>query len=97
MSFSRYELDYPVNGRVLSTSTAMRKLRIAHRRGAVSTEKMVLKEGQRLDQIAFQRYGDARLWWVIAAFSNVGWWLQVPPGTLIEMPINIQEVEEIIT
>jgi len=32
------------------------------------------------------------LWWIIAALSNIGWNLQVPPGTKITLPTNIQQV-----
>lgn len=46
----------------------------------------VLQERQRLDTIAGQLYGDGGLWWVLAAASNIGWFLQCPPGTVIKIP-----------
>ena len=47
---------------------------------------MILRERERLDVLAGQIYGDARYWWVLAAASDIGWGLQVPPGTLIRIP-----------
>ena len=49
------------------------------------------KESERLDIIAGKKWGNGRLWWVIAACSNIGWAPQVPPGTLIKIP-NISDV-----
>lgn len=54
------------------------------------TEEFALKESERLDIIAGQRYGDGRLWWLIATASNIGWGLQVPAGTLIKIP-NLED------
>jgi hypothetical protein len=58
-------------------------------------EEFSLKESERLDIIAGQRYGDGRLWWLIAAASNIGWGLQVPPGTLIRIP-NLQDLAKYV-
>jgi hypothetical protein len=46
----------------------------------------MLTETQRLDVLAGIEYGDSSLWWIIAAASNIGWGLQVPPGILIKIP-----------
>ena len=97
MNFSRYRNDPVIRGgKIIGSSEAMRKLRLAHRRGDISTEKRVLKEGARLDHIAHERYGDGRLWWIIAICSGIGWWLQCPPGTLLEVPVDLREVIELI-
>ena len=61
-------------------------LRNAIRAGDISFTLHVVKEGERLDQIAHRTYGDGTMWWVIAAASNIGWWLQVPPGTVLRIP-----------
>jgi hypothetical protein len=45
-----------------------------------------LKGSDRLDTIAGAHYGDASYWWIIAAASNIGWALQVPPGTILYLP-----------
>jgi len=52
--------------------------------------------GDRLDLLAFKYYGDSSYWWIIAAASNIGWGLQVPPGTLIKIPRDLDKVIGII-
>jgi hypothetical protein len=64
--------------------------------GRISFETIILKEGQRLDKIAGDVYNDGRLWWIIAACSNIGWWLQVPPGTLLRIPVDLSQIAEIV-
>jgi hypothetical protein len=58
--------------------------------GALDTDKIVLTATQRLDVLAGKYYGDSQLWWVIAASSGIGWGLQVPAGTVIRIPRNVQ-------
>ena len=58
----------------------------------MSVRQHILKEGERLDVIAGRTYGNARLWWVIAAASGIGWGLQVPPGTQILIPTDLKQV-----
>jgi hypothetical protein len=58
--------------------------------GAIDTQKVILNSTQRLDTLAGQYYGDSQLWWIIAASSGVGWAMQVPAGTVIRIPTNIQ-------
>jgi len=45
-----------------------------------------------LDHIAGKELGDSQLWWVIAAASRIGWWLQVPPGTVLRIPTKMTQV-----
>ena len=54
--------------------------------GAIGYSIRVVQEGERLDTIAGQVYGDSTLWWVIASASGIGWALQVPPGTRLIVP-----------
>ena len=96
MSFSRYRKDGLVQGgKLRGTSIGLIKLRRRLQRGEITTQTVVLKEGQRLDQLAQQAYGDGRLWWVIAAASGIGWWMQAPPGTRVLVPISLEQIEEI--
>jgi hypothetical protein len=96
VAFSRYENDPRVdNGRLLGTNQSISAVRSAVRSGRLSTTTLVLPESQRLDIIAGQFYGDGRLWWVIAAASDIGWWLQVPAGTRIIVPNSIEAVESL--
>lgn len=77
----------------LTTSRSVSRIRSAVAAGRISTSERVLKQGERLDQIAAEVYGDARLWWVIAAASNIGWWLQAPAGIRIVIPSSLSEIE----
>ena len=77
----------------LTTAKAVQRIRNAISSGRISTFERSLKQGERLDQIAADQYGDSRLWWVIAAASNIGWWMQVPAGTRIVIPVNLGDVE----
>jgi len=60
--------------------------------GAISFTVHTLQEGERLDHLAGQHYGDGTLWWVIAGASGIGWGLQIPAGTFIRIPTSMQEV-----
>ena len=61
-------------------------------RGQITANVHVLEAGERLDYLAGLNYGDASLWWVIAAASGIGYGLQVPPGTILKIPNNINQV-----
>ena len=51
--------------------------------------------GDRLDHIAFKEYKDAQYWWIIAAASGIGWWLQVPEGVVLNIPTNLDQIENL--
>jgi hypothetical protein len=91
----RYE-DAPKikGGRQRGTSASVASIRSAISSGRISYEELTVQEDQRLDVLAGIRYGDSTLWWVIAAASNIGWCLQVPPNTLIRIPslVDVQKV-----
>lgn len=90
MAVSRYQKDIIISGQNrLATAAAVSKVRQATSAGLIATREVVLEDGQRLDQLAGELYGDGKLWWVIAATSGIGWWLQVPPGTRLLVPIDI--------
>jgi len=90
---SRYRNDGTIlGGTILESAEAVVRIRAAVRTGSLLCRTIILKEGERLDRIANDVYGDGRLWWVIAAASNIGWWMQVPPGTRIQVPIDMSHV-----
>ena len=82
-------------GSQFGTCYAHEVIRDAIASGQIKTTTMVLREGMRLDAIAAQTLGDARLFWVLAASSNIGWGLQVPPGTIITVP-NMSDVAALV-
>ena len=65
--------------------------------GVINCNVKTLEEGERLDTISGSVYNDSSLWWVIAAASGIGWGLQVPPGTIIKIPINLSQVFGVIS
>ncbi len=84
---SRYATDQSIKrGTMLGTANAFSNLRNRILTGELAATRIVIREGQRLDQIAFQQYNDGRMWWVIAAASGIGWCMQVPPGTVLTIP-----------
>ena len=93
MAVSRYQKDAIVGSpQRLATAAAVPRIRAAIAAGVLATREITLTEGDRLDTLAGRLYGDGQLWWVLAAASGVGWWLQVPPGTRIVAPLDINEV-----
>jgi hypothetical protein len=58
--------------------------------GDLEATTIVLTQGQRLDHLAGQFYGDSRYWWIIAAASGIGWSMQCPPGTVVKIPKNLE-------
>lgn len=78
-------------GEFYRTSFAIPAIRSNISNGNIRYNEIVLQESNRLDILAGQYYGDGRLYWVIAAASNVGWGLQCPAGTIIKIP-NLTDV-----
>jgi hypothetical protein len=87
MPFSRYSraprLDF---GAQFGTSYVSEIIRQAIKDGRLPVKTLTLRGYERLDTLAGEVYGDARYWWILAAASNIGWGLQVPVGTIINVP-----------
>jgi hypothetical protein len=83
-------------GQLLATSTSARNLKIAVRNNQITLKTIVAGEGARLDSIAGEEYGDARMYWLIAACSGIGWSMQVPPGTILRIPTDLAQVRAIV-
>lgn len=81
--------------RQYGTSRAIRAIRGGIEAGTIRHSTQRLLEGQRLDSVAGSVYGNGRLWWVIAAASNIGWGLQAPAETVIRIP-NLSDVSALI-
>ncbi len=93
MAFSRHNNDLVFNDRMGSASKVS-NIRAAVQDGSLQITLYTTKEGERLDQIAGKFYGDGRYWWVIASASNIGWWLQVPTGTRLVVPLDLNIIED---
>lgn len=96
MAFSRYSRAPILNfGAQFGTSKAREAIQAAIVEGRLHAPTTVLRGRERLDTIAGVVYGDSKYWWVLAAASNIGWGLQVPPGTIIRVP-SLEDVASII-
>jgi hypothetical protein len=96
MPFSRYaRAPILAYGQQYGTSRAVSAIRSAIKNGQIQTKQVVLRGVERLDTMAGVIYGDGRLWWVLAAASNVGWGMQVPPGTILQVP-NLTQVSALV-
>ena len=63
--------------------------------GTIIHRLHITKKGDRLDRIAFNEYKDAKLWWIIAAASGIGWWLQVTEGIELKIPTDLSQIERL--
>ena len=98
MAISRYAFVRSTKGgKLLASYTSMNAIHDLVENGTVDCSTLIIEEGQRLDQIAGMAYQNSSYWWVIAAASGIGWALQVPPGTLIKIPNDLNKVLEILT
>jgi hypothetical protein len=88
MTVNRYNRSVTLaQGVQYGTSEAHTIVRQAIKNNELHVETMVLRGFERLDTLAGKLYGDSRYWWILAASSDIGWGLQVPPGTVILVPI----------
>ena len=90
-SFSR-KIEMPDGKTIVGNSKYSSSIRKAVEAGFIKVKSVTLEENERLDGIAAQVYNDSSYWWVIAAASGIGWGLQVPPGVVLLIPVNIEEV-----
>ena len=89
MALSRYKNDLQIRGgKILQTNESVVRVRRATQGGQLLIQQRVLQEGERLDIIAGQIYGDGRLWWIIAAANpelrKDSFYLE--PGTQVRVP-----------
>lgn len=93
---SRYKNDRYLGGIKRSSAEAVSRIRTARRLGLIQTQEKILTENQRLDHLAYEYFGDSTKWWILAATSDIGWGMQVPPGTVIRIPTDISKVEALV-
>lgn len=97
MPFSRYTSDPRINlGQQLGTPNSVLLLKNAVKSGYIPIVRSIIMTGDdRLDALAGVVYGDAKYWWVLAAASGIGWGLQAPPGTVVNV-VKLSDVERLI-
>lgn len=92
----RYKRDQRIGGGLLQTAQSVAVLRRAKRFGLLKFRQVILQESQRLDHVAFRELGDPHAWWIIAALSDIGWGMQLPPGTILQIPTNLQVIQGLV-
>tara|TARA_Y100000310_G_C20086011_1_gene536078 strand:+ start:123 stop:464 length:342 start_codon:yes stop_codon:yes gene_type:complete len=60
-------------------------------RALISSDRHIWTVGDRFYKIAGQYYNDSRYWWVIAWYNEYPTEGHVQPGTLIDIPISLEE------
>jgi hypothetical protein len=96
MSLGRYYFVPTYEGKFYATTTVSTRIFNATDSGAIPSALKILDSTTRLDILAFEAYGDASLWWIIAAASGIGWSLQLSAGTYIRVPTDLNAVYEIM-
>ena len=92
----RYKRDQRIGGGLLQSAQSVAILRRAKDFGLLNLREVILKESQRLDHIAFKELGDPHAWWIIAALSDFGWGMQLPAGTILKIPLNLQVIQSLV-
>lgn len=55
-------------------------------------KEFLIQEGDRLDIIAEQIYGDSTLWKAIMLYNDLGYFFELVPGDVIKLPVDINQV-----
>ena len=98
MAINRYDRTGLMDGgKQMATPENIRRIQRAVRNKNIVTRAVILKEGERLDHLSGKVYGNATLWWVIAAASGIGWGLQVPPGTRILIQTDLSTIAMLVS
>ena len=63
---------------------------VAERTG-LTADAHIWKYGDRLYKLADQYYNDSRFWWVIAWYNGVPCEAEIENGTILAIPLNIEE------
>lgn len=60
--------------------------------GRIDHDLIESESGKRLDHYSQEYYNDPNNWWIIAAASGIGWWLQVPEGVVLRIPVDLTQI-----
>lgn len=63
--------------------------------GILQSETITYSNNERLDKLSQRYYGNGLDWWIIAAASGLGWWLQINEGTQITIPTDINQIRSL--
>ena len=93
---NRYARTQILAGKYLGTSRVERRIYDAVRAKNIDVTVVTMKQGERLDTLAGRMYANSTYWWIIAAASGIGWGSQVPPGTVVYVPTNLDQVASVV-
>ena len=94
----RYARTNLIKGGIgLSTTRAIPLIRKMIEFKQLRTYDHISREGERLDHIAARKLGSSQLWWVLAVCSDIGWALQIPPGTVVKIPADLGQIAGAVT
>ena len=97
MALRRYGRTRLILGnKQFATPQGVAAIRRGVKGGGIPVISYVTSDAERLDTIAGRKYGNGKLWWVIAAASDIGWALQVPPGTRLLIPSNLNDIAKVV-
>ena len=97
MALGRYGRTRLILGnKQYATPEGVVAIRRAVKGGGIAVQTHVTSDAERLDVIAGRKYGNGKLWWIIAAASDIGWALQVPPGTRLLIPVNLNDIAKVV-
>jgi nucleoid-associated protein YgaU len=60
----------------------------------IPSKELIIEDGDRLDVIAEQIYGDPNLWKAIAMYNNIGYFFELQPGDKLYLPIEMSKLLE---
>jgi hypothetical protein len=95
MGISRHSFKRAVsiNGKtILATNKCSTRIYQAVLDKKLPCDIYIMKQGDRLDIIAYKKYKNSDYWWIIAAASGIGWGLQLTPGTILAIPRNLNQL-----
>lgn len=96
MTTSRYFFQPVIGNKFYTTSDLSSRIYNEVDTGVIPASVSQVTSNKRLDVIAFEAYGDASLWWIIAAASGIGWAMQLSPGTYIRIPTDLGRIYELM-
>jgi len=61
-------------------------------RAALNTDTYIWKYGDRYYNLAFDYYGDPKLWWIIAWYNGYPTEASIKIGDVLDIPLSLEEI-----
>ncbi len=65
-------------------------------RAQISSAQHIWTFGDRYYKLAYNFYGDVRLWWIIAWYNGYATEAQLAPGDVLTIPLDIEQAYKIL-